>query len=488
MLNYNLIKHYILYVSVEKTLWENLMVKKNKLIQSIFAVGILSFLGIVIETALNIAYPRLMINFNVSARTVQWLTTGYMLVSTVIIPFGSFLKKRFKTISLFRVAVFCFLLGTVCAGLTSKFGLLLFGRLLQGVADGIGLPLMFSIILEQAPKNQVGMFMGIGTLVIAFAPAVGPVYGGIILKYLSWQFLFIFIVPLIIATWLLGEFSITQSQMTKKPLFDFKGGIALTGFLLSTLLLILTFTTNTNLVKQLVLAAITLITGLAFAYIENHSDSPILDISLFKNLDFDLFLISFFLLQLMSLSMSFLIPNVLQIAFKQSTATSAILILPAAIIDAVVSAVAGIIYDKVNKNLPIILGTGVICSTFLVMKLLNTSINIMVLGYIIFMVGLGLSYSNIMTLSLSKLNLTVKDDGNVIYMTTQSYSGAIGTALAASIIALEQSKFYIKAVGNLNGFKLNIDILFFFSLIVFFCITVNLFYVSLHMKKSKKDI
>lgn len=460
------------------------MIKKNRLVESIFAVGILSFLGIVIETALNIAYPRLMVNFKVSARTVQWLTTGYMLVSTVIIPFGSFLKKRFKTISLFRVAVFCFLLGTVCAGLTSKFDLLLFGRLLQGVADGIGLPLMFSIILEQAPKHQVGMFMGIGTLVIAFAPAVGPVYGGILLKYFSWQFLFIFIVPLIIATWLLGEFSITQYQMTKKTLFDFKDGITLTVFLLSTLFLILTFTTKTNLVKQVALAIVILIAGSAFVYIENNSNSPILDISLFKNLNFDLFLISFFLLQLISLSMSFLIPDVLQVAFKQSTATSAILILPAAIIDAVVSAVAGIIYDKVNKNLPIVLGAGVICCTFLAMKLFNPSINTLVLGYISFMIGLGLSYSNIMTLSLSKLNLTVKDDGNVIYMTAQSYSGAIGTALAASIIALEQSKACKITVGNLNGFKLNIDILFFFSLIVFFCIIFNLFYVSQHAKRK----
>jgi len=83
------------------------MVKNGRLIKSILAVGILSFLGIVIETALNIAFPQLMIDFNMSARTIQWLTTGYMLVSTIIIPFGSYLQKRFKTISLFRMAVSC---------------------------------------------------------------------------------------------------------------------------------------------------------------------------------------------------------------------------------------------------------------------------------------------------------------------------------------------------------------------------------------------
>ena len=71
------------------------MTNNKKLVGAIIAVGVLSFLGIVIETALNIAFPQLMKQFVVSAKTVQWLTTGYMLVSTIIIPFGSFLRKRY---------------------------------------------------------------------------------------------------------------------------------------------------------------------------------------------------------------------------------------------------------------------------------------------------------------------------------------------------------------------------------------------------------
>ncbi|MDF7682160.1 MFS transporter [Lactobacillus sp. ESL0679] len=91
-----------------------------------------------------------------------------------------------RALNIFRVGVVSFLIGTGCAGLAAGFPIILFGRLLEGIADGLCLPLMFSIILEQAPKKAVGTFMGIGSLVIAFAPAVGSVYGGLVLKYWSW--------------------------------------------------------------------------------------------------------------------------------------------------------------------------------------------------------------------------------------------------------------------------------------------------------------
>ena len=461
------------------------MVKNGRLIKSILAVGILSFLGIVIETALNIAFPQLMIDFNMSARTIQWLTTGYMLVSTIIIPFGSYLQKRFKTISLFRMAVSCFLLGTILAGISVNFSLLLIGRLLQGVAAGIGLPLMFTIILEQSPKEQVGMYMGLGTLVIAFAPAVGPVYGGIVLKLFQWQTLFLLIIPVIILTWILGEHSISQTSKTQKIPFDFQGGLLLIVFLMSALFLLLGFTSGNNIYVQLILTLITIVTGLFFIFVEKNRQHAVLKVGLFKNWLFNTFLLAFFLLQLMSLSMSFLIPNVLQTALAQTTATAGLLVLPAAITNAVVSAFAGIIYDKINQKLPIIFGVVIILLTFIIAIFLNPNITNMVFIYISFMFGLGFSYGNIMTFCLSHIPTDVKNDGNVIFMTAQSYSGAIGTALTASLLTLAQTGFKNKKLAALAGLKLNYNMLVVLSLIVLVCILVCFIFTKSKSKASQ---
>ena len=157
-------------------------------------------MGIVVETALNITFPQLTKYFSVPISQVQWLATGYMLVSTSLIPFGSFFLKRFRVVTLFRISCLSFLTGTLIAGFSNSFQLVLLGRLCQGIADGIALPLMFSVILNQVPQKKVGTFIGISSLVIAFVPAVGPIYGGIIQDTLNWHFLFIILVPFIIAT------------------------------------------------------------------------------------------------------------------------------------------------------------------------------------------------------------------------------------------------------------------------------------------------
>ncbi|MDF7671945.1 MFS transporter [Lactobacillus sp. ESL0701] len=443
--------------------------RRSRLIASIMAIGLLSFLGIVIETSLNIAFPMLMREFNLSASTVQWLTTGYMLIATILIPFGSFLRRRFHALNIFRVAVVSFLLGTICASLATDFPMILFGRLLEGVADGLCLPLMFSIILEQAPKKAVGTFMGIGSLVIAFAPAVGPVYGGLVLKYWSWQQLFWLVMPVIILTWLLGEVSITQVKKPEQIHFDLQGGLLLAVLLTATLLLVVSVTSNElNWLWQILLLIIAVISLVLFIKCEQHKSIKLLDLSLFQNKTFVIFLSAFFLLQLLSLAMSYLIPNVLQLAFKKSTATTGLLVLPAAVVDAVMSAIAGLIYDRVSHKLPIIVGTGIIVLTFGIANLLIPSVILLAIMYVVFMIGLGLSYSNIMTLSLAQLPEQVMNDGNAIYMTAQSYSGAVGTALAASLLSVMQKESIGVAVGTLQGLKLNLMVFLVLSLIAFF--------------------
>ena len=142
-----------------------------KLILSIVATGIMSFSGVVVETAMNVTFPSLMEEFQIGTSSVQWITTGYLLVLAVIIPTSSYLKKRFRMKSLFMTAIILFIIGTVLAAVTPVFSLLLLGRLIQGVGTGIALPLMFNIT--------------------AMAPAVGPSLGGFIVNHFGWRIVFI---------------------------------------------------------------------------------------------------------------------------------------------------------------------------------------------------------------------------------------------------------------------------------------------------------
>lgn len=70
----------------------------KKVIGAIVAAGIMSFCGVVVETAMNITFPTLMAEFHVTTVTVQWMTTIYLLVVAIIVPLSAILKRRFKTL------------------------------------------------------------------------------------------------------------------------------------------------------------------------------------------------------------------------------------------------------------------------------------------------------------------------------------------------------------------------------------------------------
>lgn len=168
-----------------------------RLLGKIFATGMMSFCGVVSETSMNVTFPALMNEFGIDTSMVQWVTTGYLLVLSLVITLSSYLKRNFTQRTLFLTAISCFIVATVLCAWSPCFAMLIGGRALQGIGTGIALPLMFNIVMEESPKERLGMFMGIATLITAMAPAVGPVYGGFVVEHLSWRYIFTFLlIPL----------------------------------------------------------------------------------------------------------------------------------------------------------------------------------------------------------------------------------------------------------------------------------------------------
>ncbi|RSX51773.1 multidrug resistance protein B [Bifidobacterium goeldii] len=181
-----------------------------KLVIAVVALAILTFLGILSETSLNIAYSTLMREFAVSASVVQWLTTGYLLLLSVAIPVSPFMVRRFATKALFVVAVAIFTLGTLIGAFAVNFPMLLAARLVMALGTGISLPLITNIILEKAPLERRGTMLGIVSLVTCAAPAIGPVFGGLVMEWLNWHWIFYTMLPFLVISLVLGMATVPE--------------------------------------------------------------------------------------------------------------------------------------------------------------------------------------------------------------------------------------------------------------------------------------
>lgn len=111
-----------------------------KVIAAIIATGLMSFCGVIVETAMNISFPKLMTEFNVTTNVVQWMTSIYLLVVAIIVPLSALLKKGFPTKKIFITANLLFILGVLIDSFAPNFPLLLLGRAIQGLGTGSPCP------------------------------------------------------------------------------------------------------------------------------------------------------------------------------------------------------------------------------------------------------------------------------------------------------------------------------------------------------------
>lgn len=414
-----------------------------KLILAIIATGLLSFCGVIVETAMNITFPTLMREFAINTATVQWMTTAYLLVVSIIVPISAFLKRRFKTKHLFICANLLFITGLLVDAAATSFFMLVLGRIIQGLGTGIALPLMFNIILDWVPLQQRGTLMGVGTLITAIAPALGPTFGGLVVARLGWHWIFILLLPFLVLSLLLGLFAIRQAQPTHKTSFDVPAWLAV-------ILIFVGFTfafSNLQTINRqpwpfIIYLCLGFVGLIGFIFRTKHSKNPLINLVIFKNHAFDWHLLGFFLVQIIALGLAFILPNYLQLVDGYSALTAGLLILPAAAIGAVFAPFGGRILDRFGARKPILIGASAITLSILLFTLLGQQLSGRLLAsiYIFTMVGFGLTMGNTMTSGLNQLSNVQHADGNATFNTLQQFAGAIGTAIVSSVIALVQAQ------------------------------------------------
>lgn len=428
---------------------------------AVIAAGIMSFAGVVVETAVNISFPTLMREFNISTDLVQWMTTICLLTVSLTVPLSAYLKRRFKTKHLFIFANLAFTTGLLIDILAPNFCFLLLGRLVQGIGTGVALPLMFNIILDWVPQHRVGTMMGVGTMITGIAPAIGPTYGGLLVNSLGWRWIFIFLLPLLIVSLITGMVTIRQKGQLVRTTFDW----------LSLVELILMFGGLTTgfanmgshaFVSPLVMGSFTVgvIGTLAFITRSLKITNPIVNLQLFTNRRFAKLALAFLLFQLTALGLSFLVPNYIQLVNHGSAMLAGLIVLPGAAIGALTGPFGGRLLDQFGARRPVLTGVGLNLLAVIGMAgLASTGLPnlVIIFLYLAFMVGAGLSFGNIMTSALDNLPDQDNGDGNAILNTLQQFAGAVGTSVVSAIVAASQTNHLLPldrttAAGSQHAF------------------------------------
>ncbi|MGX9134110.1 DHA2 family efflux MFS transporter permease subunit [Rummeliibacillus sp. JY-2-4R] len=418
------------------------------------------FLSTLNQTLLNVALSSLMDVFHVKASTVQWLSTGFMLVNGVLVPITAFLMKRFTTRQLFISSMLFLFIGSVLSACAMNFSVLLAGRMLQAIGAGIIMPLMLTVILYLYPSEERGSVMGKIGFAIIFAPAIAPTLSGFIIEYVSWRWLFIGLVPLVFIVIVLAFKFLMNVADTAKAKLDIVSVILSTiGF--GCILFGFSSAGNKGWSHPVVLTTLSvgIIVTIIFCVRQLKSNEPLLNLSVFKYKVFTLTTLINILITMIMYADLILLPIYLQNGRGFTPFEAGLLLLPGAIINAFLSPVTGKMYDKYGAKPLFITGLLlIIISMWGVIDLTeSTSYMYLMIRTCILRIGLSFISMPLNTAGLNAIPRELGSHGSAVNNTIRNLAGAIGTAVVITVYTIQattHANMLSSGKENMNAMQL----------------------------------
>jgi EmrB/QacA subfamily drug resistance transporter len=318
------------------------------------------FMVVLDNTVMNVALPKLVTDFHTQLPTLQWAITGYMLAQAAVIPLSGWLSDRYGAKNIFLISTVLFTIGSLLCATPHSVAWLIVFRVIQGLGGGSVLPVAMAYVYRLSPAHKVGAVMGIMGIPILFAPAMGPVIAGWLVQYHSWRWIFLLNLPVGIISLVVGLRSLPKTDKHAVAEFD----------LLGTILGPIAFAalsygvsegasswTSAKTLTGLIVGGVALI---LFIIAELRAKTPLLELRVFRSVDFTLAILVQWVGQFALFGALFLVPQFLQQARGYGALDTGLILIPQAIASGVLMPLGGILFDRIGARWLVVVGLGLV--------------------------------------------------------------------------------------------------------------------------------
>jgi EmrB/QacA subfamily drug resistance transporter len=318
------------------------------------------FMVILDSVAMNVALSKLVEDFHTQLPTLQWTVTGYMLATAAVIPLAGWLSDRYGAKNIFLTSVILFTLGSaLCATPNSAEWLIVF-RVIQGLGGGFVMPVAMAYVFRLAPPSKIGVVMGVLGVPILLAPAVGPIISGWLVEYHSWRWIFLINIPVGIFSVLFGMWKLPKVERKKLAGFDLPGMI-LGPIAFAALSYGVSEGANSwTSDKTLAGLAIGAVALIAFIIVELRAKIPLLELRVFRSVDFTFAILAQWIVQFAMFSAIFLMPQFLQQARGFGAFDTGLTLFPQAIASACMMPIGGYLFDRIGVRWLVVIGLSLV--------------------------------------------------------------------------------------------------------------------------------
>jgi DHA2 family multidrug resistance protein len=413
-----------------------------------------TFMAVLDATIVNVGLPKIMASFGVGIDKIEWVITAYMLALAVMLPTSGWLADKFGYKRIYFIGLFLFTLGSLLCGLSENENMLIISRVIQGLGGGMIQPLGMAIVSREFPPEKRGIAIGFWVISAAASVSFGPLIGGYLVDNFSWEFIFDVNVP--IGAFALFATYIIQEEYKSKDLrkFDLLGFISVSVFLPVLLFALAEGNAASNSQGWsapyiLICFAISLIAFVVFITTELTVKNPLIDIGLLKNRNFGIANLIMFLFGIGVFGGAFLLPLYLQNALGYTALQSGLVFLPVGIIQGIIAPITGIITDRLNAKIPVIIGLLLFTVSFYVVTDLSflTERDQIMLSLYLRGVAMGMMFTSLSTVALFDISREKMAQASAMLNTIRQLGGSLGVAIMATILT-SRITYHIQMFGS----------------------------------------
>ena len=256
-------------------------------IGAIATVLIASIATLLPSTTINVAIPDIQGALGLDDIRAQWLSSGFLAATTIGMLSNAWLIGRFGIRATLSSCLLLFMVGSMVGGLANSIEAVIISRILQGLAAGPVMPLSMLVMFSTFPPQNRGLAMGLFGMGVVLAPAFGPALGGWLIDQVSWRFVFFGMAPLALLALPLGLMFLPSEREARHQHYDWIGMLLMATCVLTTMAFMSRGpreTWNDDITLALIGAAPLLL--LLFVYWEWRSESPLMEVRLFRRIPF----------------------------------------------------------------------------------------------------------------------------------------------------------------------------------------------------------
>ena len=380
----------------------------------------------------------LMSDFSVSSTQAQWSYSAFLLVVGVMIPLSAYISRRFSARTIFFFSLIIFLLGSIICYFSTSLVILIIGRVLQGIGNGIIMPYVQILLLRTIPEEKWQTYMGLYGLVIAIAPVLGSFIGGFVITLYGWRELFSFFTYATIIILALGIFFVKDNTPTEDYPLDYLS-VILSVIGCSGVMLGFTNVADFGFTHYLVILPIIIgiITLILFVKRQSKLEKPLINLSILKNKYF-LVGTTFICILFSCLNgCSAIIPIFIQGVAYNSAIISASVMLPGGLLIIVFNIVGPLLTNRIGIKKVLIMGCifSIIGYATMMFYSQDSSFEFMAITQSIRLIGTGLALMPATTWTLTMVSDKV-EDGTAVNNTLRQIFAASGSSIVVVIVAV----------------------------------------------------